>query len=78
MNITMTAVFGFALDTLCVIYITCIILNYLLIDTEASGEEIGLAISQALTLTGIVPWGEKFLYLFNFLSIHHSNYENII
>lgn len=56
-NIASTSVFGLSLDTLCTIYIACIIFYYMLFDVNAAGEKIGLAISQAINLTGLVPWG---------------------
>lgn len=57
MNIAMISVFGLSLDTLCTIYIACIIFYYMLFDVNAAGDKIGLAISQAINLTGLVPWG---------------------
>lgn len=63
MNVTIAAVFSLSLDTICAMYITCVIFYYLLLDTEASGSKIGLAISQALTLTGTVPWGISHIFI---------------
>lgn len=63
MNVTSVAVFGLSLDTLSTMYISCVVFYYLLLDTNGSGAKIGLAISQALSLTGIVAWGEIFFLL---------------
>lgn len=38
------------------VYISCIIVYYM-IDTNQSGEKVGLAITQAMTLVGMLPWG---------------------
>lgn len=56
-TIATRTVFGFSLDIVCFLYVCCIIFYYMLIDTEASGEKVGLAITQALGLTGVVQWG---------------------
>lgn len=61
MNYTISSVFNFSLDTICAIYISCVILYYVFIDTEVSGDKIGLAISQAITLVGTVPWGKTLI-----------------
>lgn len=58
MVISTTSMFGFSLDAMCTIFITCVVFYYMLLDTGASGENIGLAVSQAINLTGLVPWGE--------------------
>lgn len=55
---TMTA-FGLYLDIICTLFCASIVFYYMLFETEASGEKIGLAISQAIGLTGFVPWGKK-------------------
>lgn len=57
MSIGTTSAFGFSLDALCVLYIACIIFYFMLFDVNTAGDKIGLAISQALNLTGLVPWG---------------------
>lgn len=48
-----TSAFGLCLDLMCFVFITCIIAYFMLIDTGVPGEQIGLAITQALTLIGI-------------------------
>ncbi|XP_055319307.1 ATP-binding cassette subfamily C member 4-like [Sitodiplosis mosellana] len=57
--ISTTSVFGFCLDFMCLLFIASIVYYYVLFDTGVSGEKIGLAISQAISLTGLVPWGVR-------------------
>lgn len=57
MSLSTTSAFGLALDTLCVLFTTSIIFYYIIFDTEASGEKIGLAVTQAMGLSGMVQWG---------------------
>ncbi|XP_055306890.1 ATP-binding cassette subfamily C member 4-like isoform X2 [Sitodiplosis mosellana] len=59
MAISTSAVFGFSLDILCLIFTASIIFYYMLIDTSVSGEKIGLAVTQAIGLTGMVQWGVR-------------------
>lgn len=59
MIISTRTVFGLALDIICFVFVSCIIFYYILIDTNVSGEKVGLAITQALSLTGVVQWGES-------------------
>lgn len=49
---------GVSLDAICTIFIGCIIFYFMLFETGSSGDKIGLAISQAINLSGMVPWGE--------------------
>lgn len=63
-NIGTTSAFGLSLDTLCTVYIACIIFYYMFIDVGAASAKIGLAISQALNLTGFVPWGNVILFIY--------------
>lgn len=58
MSVSTTSLFGFSLDIICTMFIACIIYYYMIIEPNASGEKIGLAVSQAINLTGLVPWGE--------------------
>lgn len=58
MVISTNSVFGFSLDMMCLIFTSCIIFYYMLFDTGVSGEKIGLAVTQALSLTGMVQWGQ--------------------
>ncbi|XP_031636272.1 multidrug resistance-associated protein 4-like [Contarinia nasturtii] len=49
--------FGFILDVLCWVFIASILSFYLLVDTGASSEMVGLALTQILALTGMLQWG---------------------
>ncbi|XP_064556495.1 probable multidrug resistance-associated protein lethal(2)03659 isoform X2 [Drosophila montana] len=50
--------FGYYLDCFCTLYIVIIILNYFINPPENSGE-VGLAITQAMGMTGMVQWGMR-------------------
>ncbi|XP_022215922.2 probable multidrug resistance-associated protein lethal(2)03659 [Drosophila obscura] len=50
--------FGYYLDLFCTLYIVIIILNYFVNPPESSGE-VGLAITQAMGMTGMVQWGMR-------------------
>lgn len=56
--------FGLYVDLLSTIFMTCIVSYYMLFETDASAVVVGLAISQVMTLTGLLPWGEKVLCTF--------------
>lgn len=58
--------FGFILDVLCWVFIVCIVGFYLLFDTSASGEMVGLAITQVMSLTTMLQWGEHLRYILHF------------
>lgn len=49
--------FGFWLDFVLVIYIAIVVLSFFLMST--SGGNVGLAITQAMGLTGMVQWGMR-------------------
>ncbi|XP_044268715.1 probable multidrug resistance-associated protein lethal(2)03659 [Tribolium madens] len=51
--------FGFWLDIHCVIYIGLVTLSFLFIGTETYGGNVGLGITQAITLTGMFQWGMR-------------------
>lgn len=51
--------FGFTLDVMCFIFITCIVCYFLFIDKSMPGEKVGLAITQAMTLLGMLQWGVR-------------------
>ncbi|KAM8706128.1 hypothetical protein ACLKA7_010417 [Drosophila subpalustris] len=50
--------FGYYIDLFCSFYIVVIILNYFINPPENSGE-VGLAITQAMGMTGMVQWGMR-------------------
>lgn len=51
--------FGLSLDLMCFAFVTSIVGYYILIDTGVPGEQIGLAITQAMTLIMILQWGVR-------------------
>ncbi|XP_063913515.1 probable multidrug resistance-associated protein lethal(2)03659 [Zophobas morio] len=51
--------FGFWLDLHCVIYIGLVTLSFLFIGTETYGGNVGLGITQSITLTGMLQWGMR-------------------
>lgn len=59
MFISTTSALGFALDVLCFVFIACIIYMFMLFDTGVSGDKIGLAITQAMILPGMLQWGVR-------------------
>ncbi|XP_030373816.1 probable multidrug resistance-associated protein lethal(2)03659 [Scaptodrosophila lebanonensis] len=50
--------FGYWLDCVCVIYIAMITLSFFLFSPE-NGGDVGLAITQAMGMTGMVQWGMR-------------------
>lgn len=50
--------FGYWLDCCCVVYIALITLSFFVFSPENSGK-VGLAITQALGMTGMVQWGMR-------------------
>ncbi|XP_073944725.1 probable multidrug resistance-associated protein lethal(2)03659 isoform X2 [Choristoneura fumiferana] len=51
--------FGFWLDLVCVVYIAIVTLSFLVLGQEVSGGNVGLAITQAISLTGMFQWGMR-------------------
>ena len=51
--------FGIVLDWLCVIYLACVTLALSITHETKSPSEIGLAISYAITLSGMFQWGVR-------------------
>ncbi|KAF2900921.1 hypothetical protein ILUMI_05261, partial [Ignelater luminosus] len=51
--------FGYFLDIICVIYIALITFSFLVLGNETYGGNVGLAITQALGLTGMFQWGMR-------------------
>ncbi|KAF9409362.1 hypothetical protein HW555_011256 [Spodoptera exigua] len=51
--------FGFWLDLVCVIYIAMVTLSFLVFGQSESGGNVGLAITQAMGLTGMFQWGMR-------------------
>ncbi|KAJ8979911.1 hypothetical protein NQ317_005347 [Molorchus minor] len=61
MYIAASSAFGFWLDVLCFIFVAIITFSFLTFgeDMGMHGGEVGLAITQAAALTGIVQWGMR-------------------
>ncbi|CAG9859551.1 unnamed protein product [Phyllotreta striolata] len=59
MYISASSAFGFYLDVFCFIFVSLITFSFLMLGGQMgmSGGEVGLAITQAISLTGIVQWG---------------------
>ncbi|CAG9769762.1 unnamed protein product [Ceutorhynchus assimilis] len=51
--------FGYWLDMVCIVYITTVTFSFLLIGSEKFGGNVGLAITQAIGLTGMFQWGMR-------------------
>ncbi|KAJ0181224.1 hypothetical protein K1T71_003309 [Dendrolimus kikuchii] len=51
--------FGFWLDLVCVIYIAMVTMSFLVFDRGDNGGNVGLAITQAMGLTGMFQWGMR-------------------
>ncbi|KAL4704833.1 hypothetical protein ACJJTC_001308 [Scirpophaga incertulas] len=51
--------FGFWLDLVCVAYIGVVTLSFLVFGNEKYGGNVGLAITQAMGLTGMFQWGMR-------------------
>lgn len=57
MYINVAQAFGFTLDVLCMIFVSCVTLSFLIFDTNNRGASVGLAITQSMTLTSMLQWG---------------------
>ncbi|KAG5868529.1 hypothetical protein JTB14_032276 [Gonioctena quinquepunctata] len=57
--ISTSRAFGYWLDLVCIVYITLVTFSFLLIGTEKFGGNVGLAITQAIGLTGMFQWGMR-------------------
>ncbi|XP_050313562.1 probable multidrug resistance-associated protein lethal(2)03659 [Anthonomus grandis grandis] len=51
--------FGYWLDLVCIIYIALVTFSFLLLGNESFGGNVGLAITQAIGLTGMFQWGMR-------------------
>ncbi|VEN61107.1 unnamed protein product [Callosobruchus maculatus] len=51
--------FGFWLDAICVIYVGVAIIILLFVKSESFGGNIGLALTQAMGITGMFQWGMR-------------------
>ncbi|XP_056647583.1 probable multidrug resistance-associated protein lethal(2)03659 [Diorhabda sublineata] len=57
MFLTASRGFGFWLDVHCVVYMALIIISLLFIQKETFGGNVGLSLTQAITLAGLFQWG---------------------
>lgn len=51
--------FGFWLDVVCLVYISIVTFSFLLMGRDSTGGNVGLAITQAIGLTGMLQWGMR-------------------
>lgn len=49
--------FGFWLDMLCAVFIGCVTFSFIIFKSAAEDGNVGLAITQAFSLTGLLQWG---------------------
>lgn len=59
MFISASVAFGFALDILCLIFVFLVTFSFLWLDLGMSADKVGLAISQAISLTAMLQWGVR-------------------
>ncbi|CAG9863581.1 unnamed protein product [Phyllotreta striolata] len=57
--ISTSRAFGYCLDLFCMVYITLVTFSFLLIGNENFGGNVGLAVTQAIGLTGMFQWGMR-------------------
>ncbi|XP_047033956.1 ATP-binding cassette sub-family C member 4-like isoform X2 [Helicoverpa zea] len=56
--ITCSRAFGYFLDLICLMFIMCVTFSCLM-KTDMDGSNVGLAITQSISLTGIFQWGMR-------------------
>ncbi|XP_055378030.1 ATP-binding cassette sub-family C member 4-like [Condylostylus longicornis] len=57
MFISTSTAFGLSLDLICLIFMTCVTFYFLLFDTDVMGSDVGLAITQSMSLAFLLQWG---------------------
>lgn len=57
MFIATSSAFGFSLDILCWIFVFVVIFSFMMLQAGVSGDKVGLAITQSMTMTGLLQWG---------------------
>ncbi|XP_060519010.1 probable multidrug resistance-associated protein lethal(2)03659 isoform X2 [Cylas formicarius] len=57
--ISTSRAFGYWLDLVCILYIAMVTFSFLVIGNEKFGGNVGLAITQAIGLTGMFQWGMR-------------------
>ncbi|XP_031345551.1 probable multidrug resistance-associated protein lethal(2)03659 [Photinus pyralis] len=58
-NVTISRALGFYLDFICCIYIAIVVLSFLIFRIDSIAGTVGLVITQAVYLTGILQWGVR-------------------
>lgn len=59
MFITASTAFGFLLDIMCLIFVFIVTFSFLFVGDGILGDQVGLAITQAMFLTGMIQWGVR-------------------
>lgn len=59
MFIAASMMLGFLLDAMCFIFLFCIVYFYMVFANDAPGDQIGLAITQTMTLMWFLQWGVR-------------------
>ncbi|XP_012274704.1 probable multidrug resistance-associated protein lethal(2)03659 [Orussus abietinus] len=59
MFIVTSTAFGFSLDVFCFIFITVVTFSFLLPSDSSTGGQVGLAITQIMSMTGMIQWGMR-------------------
>lgn len=59
MYIATSTAFGFCLDVFCFVFISLVTFSFLLLSTTFSGGEVGLAITQVMSITGLIQWAMR-------------------
>ncbi len=79
MFVATSRAFGLWLDVGCIIYIAIVTFSFF-VNGDAGGNNVGLAITQAISMTNTVQWGMRqsavsifFLVLFSFISFHFNS-----
>ncbi|KAE9539572.1 hypothetical protein AGLY_004824 [Aphis glycines] len=57
--ISSSRAFGFWLDMVCLVYISVVTFSFLIMGSNTFGGNVGLAITQAIGLTGMFQWGMR-------------------
>lgn len=57
MFISTSSAFGLTLDLMALVFVAVITFTFLLLEGEIMGDQVGLAITQAMSLTGMLQWG---------------------
>ncbi|XP_037922789.1 multidrug resistance-associated protein 4-like [Hermetia illucens] len=57
MYISTSTAFGLSLDIVCLIFLACVTFYFLIVDDGSMGGQVGLAITQTMSITGLLQWG---------------------